>query len=80
MISESVKINELMGKGKSEIMKWWDDDDMAFEAQQWVDWQVTWCEVTFCQVTSGQVTLFTSYLMDKLPYDILPFTTNDLFS
>ena len=35
MISESVKINELMGKGKSEIMKWWDDDDMAFEAQQW---------------------------------------------
>ena len=33
-----------------------------------VDWQVTWCVVTLCQVTSGQVTLFTSYLMDKLPY------------
>ena len=45
-----------------------------------VDWQVTCCEVTFCQATSGQVTLFTTYLMDKLPYVILPFTTSDLFS
>ena len=52
----------------------------AKRRQKMVDWQVTCCEVTFCQATSGQVTLFTTYLMDKLPYVILPFTTSDLFS